>query len=137
MLWVKVFHIVMVIAWMAGLFYLPRIFVHYLEGLELGEDVRRLRSMARKLFSFMTVVAIQALAAGLWLWLGFGLTGEWLYAKLLFVGALIGYQVVCWYYLQKMLMGEFNGGARRMRLFNELPLLLLVPIIIFAVVKPI
>ncbi len=137
MLWVKVFHIVMVIAWMAGLFYLPRIFVHYLEGLELGEDVRRLTIMASKLFSFMTIVAIQAIAAGVWLWIGFGLTGEWLYAKLLFVGALIGYQVVCWYYLQKMLTGELNGGGRRMRLFNELPLLFLVPIIIFVVVKPI
>ena len=136
MLWVKVFHIVMVIAWMAGLFYLPRIFVHYVDGKALGEDVRRLGIMAKKLYSFMTVVAIQAVIAGLWLWLGYGLTGGWLYAKLLFVGGLIGYQVVCWYTMQKLLDGELNYGSTQLRLFNEAPLLLLVPIVIFVVIKP-
>ena len=85
MLWVKVFHIVTVIAWMAGLFYLPRIFVHHIEGLKLGEDVRRLGVMARKLFSFTTIMALQATVAGAWLWLGYGLAGGWLYAKLLVV----------------------------------------------------
>ena len=75
MLWVKVFHIMMVIAWMAGLFYLPRILVHYAEGLRLGEDVRRLELMATKLFRFMTLVAVQAVAAGLWFWLAVGGSG--------------------------------------------------------------
>ncbi len=136
MQWVKVFHIIMVIAWMAGLFYLPRIFVHYVDGKSLGEDVRRLGIMAKRLYSFMTVVAVQAIIAGLWLSFGYGLTGTWLYAKMLFVAGLIGYQVLCWYWMQRMLNGDLNYGGNQLRLFNEAPLLLLVPIVIFVVLKP-
>ena len=54
MLWIKALHLIAVTAWLAGLFYLPRIFVHYAEGLAAGEDVRRLVIMARRLFGFMT-----------------------------------------------------------------------------------
>ena len=107
MLWVKVFHIMMVIAWLAGLIYLPRIFAQYAEGMRLGEDVRRLGVMANKLFKFMTLMAIQALVAGCWLWIGYGLTGEWLYAKMLFVLGILLYQIVCWYYLKKLLSGDW------------------------------
>ena len=53
MLWIKAFHLLFVIAWLAGIFYLPRIFVHYAEGRSRGEDVRRLIVMARRLFGFM------------------------------------------------------------------------------------
>ncbi len=127
----------MVIAWLAGLFYLPRIFVHYVEGLKLGEDVRRLGIMATKLFRFMTVMALQAIVAGLWLWRGSGVTGEWIYAKLLFVVVLIVYHVICWFYLQKLLKDDLNQSARYFRYFNELPLVLVIPILIFVVVKPI
>lgn len=137
MLWIKVFHIMMVIAWLAGLFYLPRIFVHYVEGLKLGEDVRRLGVMATKLFRFMTVMALQAIVAGLWLWLGYGVTGGWIYAKLVFVVVLIVYHIICWFYLQKLLKDGLNQSALYFRYFNELPLLLVIPILIFVVVKPI
>jgi uncharacterized membrane protein len=68
MLWVKTFHIVLIAAWFAGLFYLPRIYVN----LAMETDpaaVRRLLLMARKLFRFMTMIAVPALACGLWLWL--------------------------------------------------------------------
>ena len=137
MLWVKVFHIMMVIAWLAGIFYLPMIFVHYAEGLKLGEDVHRLGIMATKLFRFMTVVAVQALVAGLWLWTGYGVTGDWIYAKMLFVLALIAYQIVCWFYLQKLLKGDLQESSLYLRYLNELPLLLVIPILILVVVKPI
>lgn len=137
MLWVKVFHIMMVIAWLGGLFYLPRIFVHYAEGLQLGEDVRRLGIMATKLFKFMTVMAVQAIAAGIWLWLGYGLSGNWLYAKMVFVLGLVAYQVICWFYLQKLLNNDLTESSGYLRYFNEMPLLLVVPILIFVVVKPI
>lgn len=136
MLWIKVFHILMVIAWLAGLFYLPRILVHYAEGLRLGEDVRRLGIMATRLFRFMTLVAIQAVAAGFWLWLGYGVSGNWLLAKMLFVVALIGYQIVCWFYLQKLLGDDPQMSSGYLRLFNEFPLMLVIPILIFVVVKP-
>lgn len=137
MLWLKVFHIMMVIAWLVGLFYLPRIFVHYAEGLQLGEDVRRLGIMASKLFRFMTVMAVQAVVAGLWLWLGYDLSGDWLYAKLIFVLGLVLYQVVCWFYLQKLLNGDMEESSLYLRFFNEMPLFLVVPILILVVVKPI
>lgn len=136
MLWIKVFHILMVIAWLAGLFYLPRILVHYAEGLRLGEDVRRLGIMATRLFRFMTLVAIQAVAAGFWLWLGYGVSGNWLHAKMLFVAALIGYQIVCWFYLQKLLGDDPQMSSGYLRFFNEFPLMLVIPILIFVVVKP-
>ena len=58
MLWIKVAHVLFVIAWMAGLFYLPRIFVHHQEGLNAGEDVRRLVTMAKKLFGFSSVMMV-------------------------------------------------------------------------------
>src|SRR6185437_13614500 len=82
MLWVKALHVLAVIAWLAGIFYLPRIFVHYAEGHSRGEDVRRLVVMARRLFGFMTLMAVFALAFGLVLWLGFHDSGRWLMVKL-------------------------------------------------------
>ncbi len=136
-LWIKVFHIVMVIAWMAGLFYLPRIFAHYAEGLKLGEDVQRLGIMATKLFSFMTLMALQAIVAGIWLWLGYGISGNWLYAKLLFVIALVGYHLVCWFYLRRLLRNELDVSGLYLKCFNEAPLLLMLPILVFVIVKPI
>lgn len=72
MLWVKTFHIVLIASWFAGLFYLPRIYVN----LAMESDpaaVRRLLAMARKLFRFMTIIAVPALACGLWLWLVIGI----------------------------------------------------------------
>ncbi|MBQ63009.1 MAG: hypothetical protein CMQ19_13170 [Gammaproteobacteria bacterium] len=136
MLWLKVFHILMVIAWMAGLFYLPRIFAHYAEGLSLGEDVRRLEIMATKLFRFMTVMALQAIVAGMWLWFGYGISGDWLYGKLIFVFALVAYHLVCWFYLQRLIDNQLDVRSVYLRVFNEAPLMILVPILVFVTFKP-
>ncbi len=95
MLWIKALHVLAVIAWLAGIFYLPRIFVHYAEGQSRGEDVRRLVIMAGRLFGFMTVMALFAVGFGLTLWLGFHDSGRWLMVKLLFVLGLIGYHLAC------------------------------------------
>lgn len=84
----------------------------------------------------MTLVAIQAVAAGFWLWLGYGVSGNWLHAKMLFVAALIGYQIVCWFYLQKLLGDDPQMSSGYLRFFNEFPLMLVIPILIFVVVKP-
>jgi putative membrane protein len=135
MLWVKAFHIVFVVAWFAGLFYLPRILVNL--ALESDAAVRaRLLVMARKLYRFMTLLAAPALALGLWLWLGYGITGGWLHAKLVLVVLLIGYHHACGSLLRKF---EENRNTRShvwFRWFNEIPVVILLLVVILAVVKP-
>lgn len=137
MLWIKALHLIAVIAWLAGLFYLPRIFVHYAEGQACGEDVRRLIVMGRKLFGFMSIMGALAVLLGLWLWLGFHDSGLWLMVKLLFVLGLIGYHVACRVLLGRMQRSAPMPSSLALRLFNEAALLLAVPIIMLAVVKPI
>lgn len=90
-LWVKVFHLLFMMSWMAGIFYLPRIFVHFVEGQAAGQQVDRLAIMASKLWKFMTIMMVLTLITGFWLWLGFGISGGWLHAKLLMVALLIAY----------------------------------------------
>jgi putative membrane protein len=136
MLWIKALHLFTVIAWLAGLFYLPRIFVHYAEGRAQGEDVRRLVVMARRLFIFMTIMAGFALLFGLWLWLGFHDSGRWLMLKLVFVAGLLGYHAGCRVLLTRLQSSARLPGSLALRLFNEASLLLVLPIIVLAVVKP-
>jgi putative membrane protein len=136
MLWIKALHLIAVTAWLAGLFYLPRIFVHYAEGRAAGEDVRRLVVMARRLFAFMSVMAAFALLFGLWLWLGFHDGGGWLMLKLVFVIGLVAYHLACRVLLLRLQHGAALPSPFALRLFNEAALLLVVPIILLAVVKP-
>jgi putative membrane protein len=136
MLWIKCFHVLGVMAWMAGIFYLPRIFVHYAEGHAAGEDVRRLVIMATRLYGFMTLMALIALSLGVWLWQGYGYAGLWLQIKLWLVLGLIGYHLVCRYFVQRLRRGASLPRSRVLRLFNEAALLLVVPILIMAIVKP-
>ena len=135
MLWVKALHIIFVTAWFAGLFYLPRIFVNL--ALENDAAARaRLLVMARKLYRFMTPLAAPALAFGLWLWLGYGITGAWLHAKLALVVLLIGYHHACGSLLRRFEQGRNTRGHVWFRWFNEFPALLLLAIVILVVVKP-
>jgi putative membrane protein len=136
MLWIKSFHLVGVIAWLAGVFYLPRIFVHYAEGLAAGEDVRRLKIMAARLYVFMTIMAVVALALGTWLWQAYDYSGRWLQWKLLFVLALVGYHFYCRLLLDRMRRDQPLPRPIVLRMLNEGALLIVVPIIILAVVKP-
>jgi protoporphyrinogen IX oxidase len=136
MLWIKALHLTFVIAWLAGIFYLPRIFVHYAEGQVQGEDVRRLIIMGRRLFGFMSLMAAVAILLGLWLWLGFHDGGRWLMFKLCFVLALIGYHLACRVLLGRMRRNEALPSPLALRLFNEFALLLVLPIILLAIVKP-
>ena len=136
MLWVKTMHILFVIAWVAGLFYLPRILVHFVEAEAAGEDSRRLIIMAEKLFGFSIVMAIIAITTGLGLWLYYGIAGHWLNAKLLFVALLIGYQLQTYSYITDMKLSQLEGTSLFFRIFNEGALLLVLPILILAVIKP-
>lgn len=135
MLWVKAFHIIFVTSWFAGLFYLPRLFVNH--AMETNQDaLSRLSLMEHKLYKFMTPLAILALVFGLWLWLGYGITGVWLHAKLLLVLALIGYHLYC-----GKLMRDFAADRNTLshiwyRWFNEIPVIILLLVVILVVVKP-
>ena len=121
---------------MAGLFYMPRIFVHYVEGQQADEDVRRLIVMAGKLFRFSSVMATLALGLGLWLWLGYGFQGVWLWIKLALVGLLLAYHGQCYRYILKMQAQREIPTSLFFRLFNESALLIVIPILIMVVVKP-
>lgn len=137
MLWVKTFHVLFVISWLAGIFYLPRIFVNIADAQKAGEDTRRLQDMAFRLFRFATMLAALALAFGLWLWLGYGIDGTWLHWKLVFVLALLGYHHACFIYVRRTRDGDLGHGATFFRVFNEVGVLIVLPILIFAIVKPV
>lgn len=136
MLWLKTFHILFMMSWMAGIFYLPRIFVHFVEGQAAGQQVDRLAIMAMKLYKFMTIMMVLALATGLWLWLGFGFAGGWIHAKLTLVVLLIAYHFWAKKRTDEMQQGHLNHTGLYYRWANEIPLLLTIGILIMVVVKP-
>jgi len=139
MLWVKVFHILFVTSWFAGLFYMPRILVN-LAMENHPPTTERLLLMARKLYRFMTILAVLALIFGLWLWQGYGIGkgpgNGWLHAKLTFVILLIGYHHACGSLLKKFEKGVNQRSHVWFRWFNEVPVILLLAILILVVVKP-
>ncbi len=137
MLWVKTLHLMFVISWFAGLFYLPRIFVN-LAMVPPGSVAERdrLLLMARKLYRFMGPLALLGLGFGLWLWLGYGSGGGWMHAKLVLVLVLIGYHHACGRLLRRF---EAHGNTRShrwFRWFNEIPAVALLLVLILVVVKP-
>ena len=135
MLWIKALHIFFVTAWFAGLFYLPRILVNL--AMEDNDASRaRLLLMARKLYRFMTLIAVPALAFGLWLWLGYGYSGGWLHAKLALVILLIGYHHACGSLLRKFEQNRNTRSNVWFRWFNEVPTLILLATVILVVLKP-
>jgi putative membrane protein len=136
MLWLKTFHILFVMSWMAGIFYLPRIFVHFVEGKKAEQQVDRLAIMGQKLYSFMTIMMMIAIGTGLWLWLGFGFTGGWIHVKLLFVALMLAYHFWCKARVKEMQAGHLDHSGIFYRWMNELPLVLTVVILIMVVVKP-
>jgi putative membrane protein len=136
MLYLKAVHLLFIISWMAGIFYLPRIFVHYVEGQRAGEDVRRLKVMARKLYHFTSIMAVFSLATGIWLMAGFGFRGGWLHAKITMVALLIGYHVSARIYMKRMQRDAQLPSATALRWYNELPLVILLAILWLVVLKP-
>jgi putative membrane protein len=136
MLWVKTFHIFFVVAWFAGLFYLPRIFVNLAMVPDGGVERDRLLLMARKLYKFVTPIGILAVAFGLWLWFGFGFAGGWLHVKTALVLVLLGYHFYCGKLYRDFATGRNARSHVWFRVFNEMPVLLLLVIVILVVVKP-
>ncbi|KQQ47544.1 hypothetical protein ASF61_02620 [Duganella sp. Leaf126] len=140
MLWIKSLHIFFVIAWMAGVFYLPRIFVNL--AMESNTAVtERLLLMARKLYRFSMWIAVPAIVFGailvylLYLQDGGRMPG-FMHAKLLFVALIIGYHHACGRLLKKFEQGVNTRSHKWFRVFNEVPVFMLLAIIILVVVKP-
>lgn len=135
MLWIKSFHLIFVISWFAGLFYLPRLFVNH-AMVNDSATLERLSLMERKLYRFMLPLAVLAIAFGLWLMIGYGIKGGWLHAKLLLVAGLIAYHIYCGKLMRDLTAGKNTHSHIWYRWFNELPVLILFAIVILVVVKP-
>ena len=136
MLLVKSLHLLFLVTWFAGLFYLPRLFVYH----AMAEDAasrERFKVMERKLYyGIMAPGAVLTIAFGLWLWLGYGISGGWLHAKLVLVAALVAYHLWC-----GKLIGDFKRDRNThshvwYRWFNEIPTVILIVVVILAVAKP-
>jgi protoporphyrinogen IX oxidase len=136
MLWLKAFHIVFVVTWFAGLFYLPRLFLYHAAATDTV-SIERFQTMEKRLFGIMTIgamltllfgISILSIVPGL-------LQAGWLHAKLTLVLALIAYHGYCY-----LLMRDLRNGRKRSstwyRVFNEVPSLLLIAIVVLVVVKP-
>jgi putative membrane protein len=137
MLWVKSLHIVFMVTWFAGLFYLPRLFVYHAQA-EDTTGIERFKLMERKLyFGIMTPGAVLTIASGLWLWLGYGISGGWLYAKLALVAILVAHHV----WLGKLMLDFRHDRNRHGHVFyrwiNEIPALpVLLGAVLLVVFKP-
>jgi len=136
MLWLKAFHIVFVVSWFAGLFYLPRLFVyHALAGDPVTKDTFGV--MERKLYrGIMTPAMVLSVASGAWLWLGYSITGGWLHAKVALVAVLVAYHF--WLgHLRKQFAADRNSHTHVFyRWVNEAPTVLLIAIVVLVVLKP-
>lgn len=137
MLWIKTFHILFVISWFAGLFYLPRIYVNLAQA-ENPQVMACLLGMARRLYRFMSTLAVLAIAMGLWLFLGYriGWDQGWMHAKLGMVALLVIYHLACGRMLAAFAQGRNTHGHRFYRWFNEIPVLFLLIILVLVVVRP-
>ncbi len=142
-LWFKSFHIIGVVVWFAGLFYLVRLFIYHQEAAQQPEPLRaafqaQYALMERRLANIITTpgmaVTLGAAAGLLWLnpaWLQQG----WLHAKLGFVAALLAYHLVCYRLMGQLQRGECGWSGRQLRALNELPTLLLVIVVLLVVFK--
>ena len=139
MIWIKAVHVIFMVTWFAGLFYLPRLFVYHADCTDETSHARFL-VMERKLFAIMTIGAVLTAVFGVWMLGAYAWAAYrellWLDLKLVLVTALIGFHVYC-----GILVREFrNGTARHSHVFyrwiNEIPALLLIAIVLLAVVKP-
>jgi protoporphyrinogen IX oxidase len=137
MLWLKALHVIAVVTWFAGLFYLPRLYVYHAQASDLI-STRRFETMERRLFAIMTIGAAASIFfGGLMLLESPGyLQMMWLKVKLLFVALLIAYHVYCYKLMRDFAAQRNARSARWFRVFNELPSLFLIVIVILAVVKP-
>ena len=134
--WVKTAHLVFVIAWMATVFYLPRILVNLTETRTQPEVQARLLLMGNKLYRFGHNMFGLALILGLVLWLYFHISGGWLHAKLTLVALLLVHFIIAGRWLKGVEQGRAPPSSFKVRLFNEFPVVLLVAVVYLVLAKP-
>jgi putative membrane protein len=132
----KTAHVVFVIAFMACVFYLPRILVNLAEAGDEPAVRARLLLMGRRLYRFGHTMFGIAFVLGLVLWLHFGIVGGWLHAKLVFVALLLAHFIVAGRWLKGVDKGRALPSATTLRWFNELPVVLLAVIVYLVLAKP-
>ncbi len=138
MLWVQGFHVIFMVCWFAGLFYLPRIFVYYAQSDDPSTKAT-LATMSRKLFKFVTPFMILTVVFGLWRlsyqW-DYYLSAPWMHAKLAGVAFLVAYHIQCGIYMGRINRGEDNKTHVFYRFFNEVPVLFLFAIVLLVYLRP-
>ncbi len=139
MLWLKAFHMIAAVCWFAGLFYLPRLFVYHAETRDMvGRE--RFKIMEGKLYrGIMWPSLVLTIALGAWMlilnWPYYQAQG-WLHAKLVLVALLFAYHLLCGHYLTAFRDDRNTRSSTFFRVFNELPVLALVAIVILVIVRP-
>jgi putative membrane protein len=133
----KALHIIFMVTWFAGLFYLPRLFVYH----ALSSDqvsIERFKIMERKLFwGIATPGGVLTVLFGTWLWLRYSYAGAWLHAKLILVGVLVVYHIWCGKLVLDFKHDRNPHGHVWYRWFNELPVVILIAVVFLVVLKPI
>ena len=135
--WIKAWHVIFMVTWFAGLFYLPRLFVYHATTTDTA-GIERYRVMETRLFAIMTIGAVLTAAFGAWL-IALNpalLDAGWLRAKLALVVLLIGYHAWVGRLVREFAAGRNAHSARWYRWFNEVPGLLLIGIVLLAVARP-
>ena len=132
----KTAHLVFVMAWMGGVFYLPRILVNIAEAGDEPVVRARLVLMGRRLYRFGHIMFGLAVAFGLALWLHFGMSGGWLHAKLLLVALMLAHYLIGGRWLKAADAGKPLPSSKALRWFNEAPVFLLVAIVYLVLAKP-
>ena len=139
MIWVKAFHVVFMVTWFAGLFYLPRLYAYHADVEDEISD-ERFKVMEKKLFAIMTIGAVITVSLGLWMLFDYAMyayyTSFWLYLKLLLVAGLIYYHYYCYKVLIDFRYGANVRDRTYYKLINEIPVVFLVGIVILVIVKP-
>lgn len=139
MLWVKAFHVIFMVTWFAGLFYLPRLFVYH-AACEDEAGRERFKVMEFKLFVIMTIGAVATAIFGVWLLFAYAIEiyadSFWLKLKMALVLVLVGYHIYCWKLVREFKISHTRHGHKFYRWINEFPVLLLIAIILLVVVKP-
>jgi putative membrane protein len=142
MLWFKAFHLIFMVCWFAGIFYLPRLFVYHAEPSVDAASDARFKIMERRLYrGIMTPCMILTLLCGLGIFWSIGwapyATQGWLHIKLMLVGLLVVYHFICGRHLRRFARNENRRSPLYFRVFNELPVFILVPVILLATLRPV
>lgn len=137
--WIKAIHVIFMVTWFAGLFYLPRLYVYHAMPENSG-SFALFKIMERRLFAIMTIGAVITLVFGLIMlgmnWQYLMVATHWFHAKLLLIVLLLGYHHACYKLMVRFRNDTNTHDHKWYRWFNEAPSVLLIVIVILAIVKP-